>query len=250
MSGSIAEFALNWFLYFTTTSFIGWILESAYKSVKERRLVNSGFLSGPFVPIYGFGALTLALFARILESAPDGVAWIILGLTPTAIEYAASYILEKAFRLRLWDYSTEPFNLRGRVCLMFALIWVALTAFTVLFVEPYLLERIANVDLYARFFLSGAFSMYFVMDTIGSSRSFINFKAFVVEFKELVERGGAFLPQFEVASKRLPREIRRLMKPLKSFPLLSGELKPMLHAVPDWIIARLESKIGGRHFRK
>jgi uncharacterized membrane protein len=241
---------LNWFLYFSATAFLGWILESTYRSIRERRLVNSGFLTGPFVPIYGFGALAVAYFAWLLEQAHAGFYWIVVALTPTVIEYAASWILEKAFKLRLWDYRAEPFNLHGRVCLLFSGFWAVLTAAAVLYIEPFLLARIADIGIHGRYFLAGALSMYFVMDTVGSSRAFINFKAFVEDLKELAERGGAFLPQFEARSKRLPREIRRLLKPLKSFPRLTGELKPMLGAVPDWITARLESIVGGRHFRK
>ncbi len=250
MAPLIREHVLNWFLYFSASSFLGWVLESAYRSARERHWVNSGFLSGPFVPIYGFGALGIALFERLLHNAPGIVYWIVLVLIPTAIEYAASYVLEKAFKLRLWDYSAEPLNIRGRVCLLFSVFWAGLTALLVLFVEPRLLARIGRIGLDARYFAAGALSMYFVMDTIGSSRSFINFKAFVRELKELTARGGSLLPQFEIEARKLPREIRRLIKPLKSFPLLTRELAPLLHSVPGWITSRLEDIVGRRHFRK
>ncbi len=251
MVGLPHEQALNWFLYFTATSFMGWIIESAYRSAIERRPVNSGFLSGPFVPIYGFGALAIAALARLLVHAHGSLYWAALVAAPTVLEYLASFFLEKAFGLRLWDYSNEAFNLRGRICLLYSFFWAALTALTVYLFEPFLIGRINAVEPYARYFLSGAFTMYFVMDTIGSSRALINFKAFVSELKEQIARSGsALLPALETEARKLPREVRRLLKPLKAFPLLARHLNPLRKGIPDWITARLESMIGGRHFRR
>lgn len=194
--------------------------------------------------------MAIALFSRLLEGAPGAVYWVVLAAVPTAVEYAASWVLEKAFGLRLWDYSAEPFNIGGRVCLQFSLFWIGLTAALALYVEPRLIARITASDVHARYFAAGALFMYFAMDAVGSSRSLVNFKAFVADLKELAARGEAFLPLFDVRSGKLPREIRRLIKPLKSFPLLTRELTPMLHAVPEWVTSKLETIVGGRHFRK
>jgi len=250
MINATYENLIVWFLYFSVAAAFGWVIESTFRSVTEHHWVNSGFLSGPFIPIYGFGALALAALARALATAHWALFWAILVMTPTAVEYVSSYMLEKAFGLRLWDYSKEPLNLRGRVCLVFSIYWAILTVLTVRFVEPFLLSRIKALGEFARVYLAGALSMYFVMDTIGSSKALINFKAFAADLRALVERGGSFLPTLELDTKRLPREIRRLIKPLKSFPTLVGELRPSLDAIPGWITSRLESIIGGRHFRK
>lgn len=244
------EWALTWFLYFSATAFIGWMLESTYRSFAERRLVNSGFLSGPFVPIYGFGALSIALLARLLSAAHGSLYWAVLVVAPTVVEYLASFLLEKAFGLRLWDYRDQALNVRGRVCLLFSAFWAALTVAAVFWLEPLLLGIIEAAAGEIRYFAAGALFMYFVMDTIGSSRSLFNFADFVAELKELAARGGALLPNLELEAKKLPREIRRLLKPLRAFPLLGGQLHPLRPAIPDWIAARLEKLIGGRHFRK
>jgi len=246
----IHQDVLNWFLYFTFSSFIGWLLETGWRSMRERKFVNSGFLSGPFVPIYGFGALSIAFLARMAARANGFMFWVILVIAPTVLEYVASWLLEKSFGLRLWDYRSEPFNLKGRVCLLFSGFWAVLTVIAISVVEPFLLERITGIVLFTRYFLTGAFLMYFAMDTVWSVRSLINFKTFIAELKEVAARGGAFLPSLELGARRLPREIRRLLKPLKAFPSLVGELKPMLHAIPEWVTSRLESIVGGRHFLK
>lgn len=248
MIGTLREQILGWFLYFTATSFLGWMVESAYRSAVERRPVNSGFLSGPFVPIYGFGALAIAGLARLLAGAHGGVYWIALVAAPTVLEYAASYFLEKAFGLRLWDYRKEAFNLRGRVCLLYSGFWAVLTVLAVYLIQPFLVGKIGGVESHARYFLSGAFSMYFLMDTIGSSRALFNFKAFIADLKELIARGGSFIPSLEQEAKKLPREFRRLLKPLRAFPHLGGQLNQLRTGIPEWISARLEKVLGGRHF--
>jgi len=241
---------LSLFIYFSVAAFLGWIMETVFRSLKDRRWVNAGFLSGPFVPIYGFGALGIALISACLRDGFWFVYWPLLLISPTLIEYAASVLLEKLFGLRLWDYGTEPFNLKGRVCLVFSLIWALLTTLTVLFYEPFVTRKIENLPVTTRFFIAGALSMYFFMDTLGSIRAIVNFKAFVADLKELVARGGAFIPSFDREPHRLPREFRRLLRPLKAFPRLVSELKPLLHAIPERITARLEAIVGGRHFHK
>jgi len=239
-----------WFLYFSVAAAIGWVIESTFRTVTEHHLVNSGFLTGPFIPIYGFGSLALAALARALAHTHWVLFWPLLVVTPAIVEYGSSYLLEKIFGLRLWDYSKEPLNLRGRICLRFSVYWAVLTVLTIRFIEPFLLAHIRSLGEYTRVYLAGALSMYFVMDTVGSSKALINFKAFIVDLRALVERGGSFLPSLELDTKRLPREIRHIVKPLKSFPTLVAELRPSLDAIPGWITSKLESIIGGRHFSK
>ncbi len=250
MFGTPHESALGWFLYFSAASFLGWMLEAAYRSVKERRWVNPGMLSGPFVPIYGFGALSIALLTRVMADGSPVLLWTTLAIAPTAVEYIASWLLEKAFGLRLWDYRSLPFNLKGRVCLLFSSAWILLVLLAVFAVEPFLIARIASIDPETLYFTSGAIVMYFLMDTANSIKSLINFKSFIEDLKELTARGGAFQPLFDFGGRRLPNEIRRLLKPLKAFPQLTRELKPMLHAIPERITAKLEAIVGGRYFRK
>lgn len=249
MMSSSSETAVVWFLYFCAASVAGWVLESTYKSLVERRWVNSGFLSGPFVPIYGFGVLSIALLERLLATAPTPLRWMAVVLAPSVVEYATSFLLEKVFKLRLWDYSDRPLNLNGRICLAFSACWGVLSAAIVL-AEPNVLAWLARLDSRRGYFLAGALSMYFLMDTLGSSKSYLNFKSFSSELKELAARGGSFLPSLELGKAKLPREIRRLLKPLRAFPELAREFHPSLQAIPDWILSKLEKRIGGRHFHK
>lgn len=106
------------FLY----SFLGWIWESSYVSFKQKRLVNRGFVTGPVCTIYGIGAMSVYLILRPLEG--HGL-WLFLGgvVTATALEYVTAAVMEAIFHTSWWDYSDQPFNVKGRICLGCSIVW-------------------------------------------------------------------------------------------------------------------------------
>lgn len=102
-------------LMFFVGAFFGWVMEVLCKLVQFRRFINRGFLIGPYCPIYGFGAvLVTALLSRFAD-APVAVFVLAMAVCGT-LEYATSYLMEKLFHARWWDYSQKRFNLNGRVC--------------------------------------------------------------------------------------------------------------------------------------
>ncbi len=124
------------FQTFVAYCFIGWVMESIFHTVWERKLVNRGFLNGPYVPIYGFGAL---LVLNVLE--PFQSHWYIVFpvsiILATTLEYVTGWAMEKLFHNRWWDYSMFPFNLHGRICLVFSLGWGVLCLILVYIVSPF-----------------------------------------------------------------------------------------------------------------
>lgn len=124
------------FQTFVAYCFIGWVMESIFHTVWERKLVNRGFLNGPYVPIYGFGAL---LVLNVLE--PFQAHWYIVFpvsiILATTLEYVTGWAMEKLFHNRWWDYSMFPFNLHGRICLVFSLGWGVLCLILVYIVSPF-----------------------------------------------------------------------------------------------------------------
>ena len=102
-------------------SVLGWIWESIYCTIKERKWQNRGFLYGPLCPIYGFGSImALFIYDLILLGVVPNLSWwmiLIVGFFFSMIlEYPTSYILEKKFHARWWDYSNLPLNINGRTC--------------------------------------------------------------------------------------------------------------------------------------
>ncbi len=104
----------NAVLYFFIYSFLGWIYETAFVSIREKKWSNRGFLMGPICPIYGVGAV-----AAVLICSDRGIiATFLLCVVGSAVmEYVTAYTLEKLFHASWWDYSNVPFNVNGYICL-------------------------------------------------------------------------------------------------------------------------------------
>ena len=122
-------------LYFTLYSFAGWVCETIYCSLYERRYVRRGFLAGPYCPIYGFGAMVVLHISQPVSHNPLLVFLVTL-LVASALEYATGGFFEHVFQLRLWDYSDHRFNIKGRVCLLNALLFGVLGLIAVYLVHP------------------------------------------------------------------------------------------------------------------
>ncbi|MBQ0099440.1 MAG: putative ABC transporter permease [Firmicutes bacterium] len=118
--GSISFYDM--LLYYIIYSFLGWCLEAVYATLKTGKFVNRGFLNGPVCPIYGFGmAICVLLLNTLVEKWY--LLFIVGMLFASMIEFLTGFILEKIFKLKWWDYSKEPFNIKGYICLKFSLLW-------------------------------------------------------------------------------------------------------------------------------
>jgi uncharacterized membrane protein len=243
----IPQRILEYFLYFCEMSFTGWVIETIYRSSKEKRYVNPGFLYGPFVPIYGFGAVIITAVSVEAKLLPPAAAWTLILLAPTILEYFGGWLMERLFGLKLWDYHREPFNLQGRICLRFSLYWAALAALLVLVIQPAIFNRITTAGPYLSHFMAGGLAAYFTVDIIHSVKSLANFKAFQLDIASLIEKGKQFHSAFEFLENtgkkiKLPVEISRIIKPLAAFPALRKNFEEKLPAFPDRIRVHLEKR--------
>lgn len=113
---------LEWLFYFFVYDFLGWCVEVIYAATKSGRFINRGFLNGPACPIYGVGVIFVL---RILEPVKNNLILMFFGavIITSLTELIAGFLLEKLFYQRWWDYSDEPFQIGGYICLKFSLIW-------------------------------------------------------------------------------------------------------------------------------
>ncbi|ALS37233.1 putative membrane protein [Enterococcus rotai] len=109
-------------LLFFIYSFIGWLWETIYCSLKARKFVYRGFLVGPYCPIYGFGIIGVLYFLEPLRQNIV-VLYLLSTILVTILEYITSYGLEKLFHASWWDYKDVPLNINGRVALPVSLFW-------------------------------------------------------------------------------------------------------------------------------
>ena len=138
MEYSIAQLMGLFLIY----SFLGWCVEVSFVAVTLGQVVNRGFLNGPVCPIYGVGMLVVLL---VLEPVSQHLLLLFLGgmLLCSLVELAGGWILEKVFHTRWWDYSNQPFNLGGYICLGFSLMWGLAVTFAVRLIHPLIMGFLA-----------------------------------------------------------------------------------------------------------
>lgn len=129
---------------FIIYSIFGWIYESCYVSVKTGNLVNRGFLNGPIIPIYGIGATIVMI---VFSPFKNQVFFIYLGgmILATVLEYVTSYLMEKIFHAKWWDYSDSKYNINGRICLLSSLFWGFLSVLMIEVLKPFSDTLIENI---------------------------------------------------------------------------------------------------------
>lgn len=138
MNYSIYELAWLFLIY----AFLGWCVEVSFVAVTLGQVVNRGFLNGPVCPIYGVGMVGVLL---LLEPVSNSLILLfLLGmLLCTAVELAGGWVLEKVFHTRWWDYTNQPFNLGGYICLGFSIMWGLAVTFVVRLVHPVIYALVA-----------------------------------------------------------------------------------------------------------
>lgn len=156
-----------YFLIFFIYSVLGWIMESTYVSIGQKKFVNRGFLIGPYCPIYGYGSLIMIIY---LEQYKDNILTVfILGIAICSfLEYITSYLMEKIFKARWWDYSDKKFNLNGRVCGKNALLFGIGGLIVIYLVHPIIETLISKLNNYLILILSIIFFGIYIIDTIVS----------------------------------------------------------------------------------
>jgi uncharacterized membrane protein len=148
---------------FVIGSLLGWIIELFFRRlVSQKKWVNPGFLTGPYLPIYGFGVVVLYAVSNIplgieLKAVDIIVRIIIIGFGMTFIEFIAGLIFIKGLKIKLWDYSDRKGNIMGIICPIFSLAWLVVGSLYYFLLNPVLVEGISWIseNLIYTFFVGG-----------------------------------------------------------------------------------------------
>lgn len=130
-----------YFLLFLIYSFLGWLMEVVGNLIQRHKFVNRGFLLGPYCPIYGCGAILITLLLNYFIDKPI-LLFIMAILLCGTLEYITSFLMEKIFHLRWWDYSDKKININGRVCLNTVIPFGILGMVIMYFTNPFLLDKL------------------------------------------------------------------------------------------------------------
>lgn len=171
-------------IYFITYSFLGWVMESIFRSISEKKIINTGFLKGPFCPIYGVGAIIMLLF---LKKFADNLAvlFIVSVVVLTIWEYLVGVLLEKLFHTKYWDYSKNKFNFQGRICLMNSIFWGILGVVFVKYIHPAIENLIEKIDVRILIFVYSILGIVILVDMITSIVKVKNIKVTLEKIEKL-----------------------------------------------------------------
>ena len=154
------------FLYFFILSIIGYILEVIDVSIINKKIsFNRGFLVGPYLPIYGIGSILMTILLSKYEN--DIIVLFIMGMTICSIlEYITSYILEKIFNVRWWDYSNRKFNIDGRICIENGILFGLGGISVIKILNPFIFSISSNISDLTIIVLGIICSMLFFTDLV------------------------------------------------------------------------------------
>ncbi|MDD2504726.1 MAG: putative ABC transporter permease [Bacilli bacterium] len=159
---------LNIILMFMLFSIIGYIVEVIYVYIGSKKLINRGFLNGPYIPIYGFGSvLTIICLTEYQENII--IVFFIGMLICSVLEYITSYIMEKLFNKRWWDYSYLKYNINGRIALKNSLLFGIGCIIIIYIISPIINSVLTNLDYKVKIITAVLFLAIFLIDFINSS---------------------------------------------------------------------------------
>ena len=155
------------FLYFVIYAFLGWILETVYCSVRERRFVARGFLYGPVCPIYGVGVLMMLCWFTPFTGHPL-LFYVVATVCMSAWEYLVGWLLETTTHIKYWDYSNQRFQLNGYICLSSTIAWGFLTVLLTEILHPPIARYVLGIPLGVLLVCIGGITVLFVLDAVQS----------------------------------------------------------------------------------
>ena len=186
--------APQWLFVFYAYCFLGWCFESTVVSVQQRRFVNRGFLRGPMLPIYGFGATILLHVSLPLYDRPVEL-FLASMVAATVFEYVVGVLMETLFKVKYWDYSTHRFQFQGRICLQSSLCWGFLGLILARAIHPPVEAIVVWLPFWALIVVDVLLSAAFISDVAVSVRTALDLARVLEELDKLREQGAELREQ-------------------------------------------------------
>lgn len=190
----------QWLLFFFFYCFAGWIWESLYVSGRKRKWVNRGFLYGPLLPIYGFGAI-LVLWITLPVRNSLGLIFLFGMIGATVLEYITGAVMERLFHVRYWDYSNQKCNIHGYICLTSSLAWGAFSVLLVKCLHLPIEDAVLQIPGHTASLLSMALVIAFTIDATKSVQSALDVRELLREISENNTLIASFEEKFENAAE-------------------------------------------------
>ena len=174
----------EWLLFFYIYSFFGWIFETTYVSVCEKRPVNRGFLRGPFLPIYGGGAVMMLFISEPFRN--NLILTYFAGVVgATMLELATGIVMESIFKIKYWDYSRKKYNYKGYICLSSSVVWGFFTIAMNEIIHPLILKGLAALPALPVMVVASVVTVLLVFDISVSVKEALDLRRLLESMEEV-----------------------------------------------------------------
>jgi uncharacterized membrane protein len=197
----------TWVFFFYVYCFLGWVWETCYVSVKKGQWVNRGFLRGPFLPIYGSGAIVVLIFTLPFRM-DAGLVFVVGMVSATILEYCTGVAMERMFHVRYWDYSNQKLNVNGHICLTSSIAWGVFSVILTLYGHTLVEKLVVFMNINLIEFIVFAITVYFSIDVYESVREAINLREVLVNLENSNEDVKRLQRHFDVAYAFYGTEIK------------------------------------------
>lgn len=198
----------QWVFIFFIYSFFGWIWETSFKSIQKRKFINRGFLNGPWLPIYGFGALII-LFVTLPVQDNFVLVFLLGAIVASIFEFFVGYGMEKLFHARYWDYSHLPLNIKGYIALPISLVWGLFSLILVYIIDVPISRFVAQFSATQLIVLDIILAVLFVVDSVLSIIQALDLKTILKQLELPLEDKEKILKKAEKIVKRNPGLLSR-----------------------------------------
>lgn len=189
----------TWLFFFYFYCFLGWIWETCYVSVLKAKWVNRGFMRGPFLPIYGSGAIVVLIFTLPFRTSP-GLVFVVGMVSATILEYFTGVAMEQMFHVRYWDYSNQRLNLNGHICVTSSLAWGMFSVILTLYGHTPVERLVSRMSINTLEVIVFVLTVYISIDMAESVREAINLKEVLLSLEENNEEFRRLQKHIEIAS--------------------------------------------------
>lgn len=204
----------SWLVYFYFYCICGWVFESTYVSICTHKLTNRGFMKGPWLPLYGSGAILVLIVTMPFASHPVAVYFVGM-IAATILEYFTGVAMVKLFKVRYWDYSNQKIQFQGHICLSSSIAWGGLSLLMVYVVHPPVVKFISMWNENVLNIVTFLITICMVFDFTNAFREAMDLRALIMQAEELkkkmeeavAEKREEFAQSVEESKERLSESI-------------------------------------------
>lgn len=242
---------VEWVLFFYIYCVFGWIFESTYVSLKSKKFVNRGFMKGPMIPIYGEGAIMMVI-ATYPVRGNIALEFVMGMVGATLLEFVVGAIMEYVFKVKYWDYSNQPFNIKGYICLSSTICWGALSVLLAEYIHLPIEHFVLSMNEKVLLGIVLSVSVLFVADAVTSAKEAWDLRILLVALTKAKEEIAILQHQLEVKKDQITEQLtdkkEELVEQLTDYKYeitsqlvdKKDELIEDLQATKDYIVASLK----------